>query len=110
MLFIPAPLTGWNTNHSITTADMNGESYLVIECKIKVGTGSSAHYSVGNDSDFGMIYVPFAADWKQGKRYVYTLRFGAGYDEHGNEHDIVPITFTATVDDWVDTPVDKNDF
>ena len=110
MLFIPAPLREWNTTHSITVANTNGESYLAIECKIKVGTGPSAYYSAGGKDSFGFIYVPFSAEWEQGKHYIYTLHFGAGYDEHGNEHDIVPITFTATVDDWVDTPVDKNDF
>ena len=34
----------------------------------------------------------------------------AGYDENGNEIDIVPITFDASVTNWVETPIDKNDF
>lgn len=110
MLFIPAPLTGWDTHHPITNADANGESYLEIECKIKVGPESSAHYSVGSESKYGVIYVPFGADWKQGKRYVYTLRFGAGYDKNGKEYDIVPITFNADVEDWSEAPLIKDDF
>lgn len=110
MLFIPAPLTGWDTHHPITNADAQRESYLEIACKIMVGSGLSAHYSVGNANTFGVIYVPFGADWKQGKRYVYTLRFGAGYDENGNEHDIVPITFSVSVDEWVEESKDKDDF
>lgn len=110
MLFIPASLTGWDTHHSITIADNNRESYLEIKCKIKVGSGSSAHYSVGNANTFDVIYVPFGVTWESGKRYVYTLCFGAGYDENGKEYDIVPITFNADVEDWVENPVDKGDF
>ena len=111
VLLIPATLRAWQPEqHLISQAYGEGESYLKINCKIWHEDGGSSVYAVGSDTDFANIYVPFEADWKQGKRYVYTLRFGAGYDENGNEHDIVPITFTATVDDWEDNHLDKNDF
>ena len=111
VLVIPATLKAWHPElHLISQAYDEGESYLKIKCKIWLGEGGDGVYKVGSSTDFADIYVPFEADWKQGKRYVYTLRFGAGYDENGNEHDIVPITFTATVDDWEDNHLDKDDF
>ena len=83
---------------------------MEITCKIWQLTDTSEDYFVGNASEYGVIYVPFGADWDQGKRYVYTLCFGAGYDENGKEYDIVPITFEAEVEDWLETPDDKGDF
>ena len=110
MLFIPAKLDPWNTGHSVNQAYSLGESYLEITCKIWQSTETSEDYFVGSASEYGVIYVPFGADWDQGKRYVYTLCFGAGYDENGKEYDIVPITFEAEVEDWLETSVDKGDF
>ena len=110
MLFIPAKLKPWNTDHPVNQAHRLEESYLEITCKIWQLTDTSEDYFVGNASEYGVIYVPFGADWDQGKRYVYTLCFGAGYDENGKEYDIVPITFEAEVEDWLETPFDKGDF
>lgn len=111
VLVIPATLNAWQPEqHRINQAYESGESYLKITCKIWQSTGTSGDYFVGSESEYGVIYVPFGADWKQGKRYVYTLRFGAGYDENGKEYDIVPITFEAEVEDWLETPVDKDNF
>ena len=110
MLFIPAKLKPWNTDHPVNQAHRLEESYLEITCKIWQSTETSEDYFVGSASEYGVIYVPFGADWDQGKRYVYTLCFGAGYDENGKEYDIVPITFEAEVEDWLETPVDKDNF
>ena len=111
VLVIPATLNAWQPEqHLISQAYGYGESYLKITCKIWQSTETNKDYFVGNASKYGVIYVPFGADWKQGKRYVYTLRFGAGYDENGKEYDIVPITFNADVEDWSEAPVIKDDF
>lgn len=112
-LFIPQQLTAWIPKVDPGILEGVQKSYLEIECQISKGSGENVHYFVPTDGDgsqFGIIYVPFSADWKEGKRYVYTLCFGAGYDENGNEIDIVPITFDASVTNWVETPIDKNDF
>ena len=42
-----------------------------------------------------------ATGWKPGKRYIYTLIFGGGYDDQG-EPILSPITFNAATADWVD--------
>lgn len=99
MLFIPQKLTKWSTTaaspKSTTEAKNNKESWLEISCRIKLD-GSCR---VGTESTFGKLYVPFGADWQPGKRYVYTLVFGGGYDTDGNAI-LQPINFEPEVKDW----------
>ena len=101
MFLIPQTLTKWDTSHNIETANAKKESYLSIECKISIGDS----YKLGSKSGYGTLYVPFEADWKPGKRYVYTLIFGGGYDKDGNPI-LQPINFDPSVEDWVN--VDDN--
>ncbi len=101
MFLIPQTLTKWDTSHNIETANAKKESYLSIECKISIGDS----YKLGSKSGYGTLYVPFEADWKPGKRYVYTLIFGGGYDKDGNPI-LQPINFEPSVEDWVN--VDDN--
>ena len=70
----------------------NSQSYLIIDCKIEQN-GLLRHN--------GTLYVPFGADWQPGKRYIYTLIFGGGYDENGNPI-LTPIQFDAETTEWVD--------
>ncbi len=70
----------------------NSQSYLIIDCKIEQN-GLLRHN--------GTLYVPFGADWQSGKRYIYTLIFGGGYDENGNPI-LTPIQFDAETTEWVD--------
>ncbi len=95
MFLIPQTLTKWDTSHNIETANAKKESYLSIECKISIGDS----YKLGSKSGYGTLYVPFEADWKPGKRYVYTLIFGGGYDKDGNPI-LQPINFEPSVEDW----------
>ena len=100
MFLIPQKLDAWDTSHDIATANTNKESYLSIECKISI----NGFYYRGSESGYETLYVPFEADWEPGKRYVYTLIFGGGYDENGKAI-LQPINFDATVEDW---PTDGN--
>ena len=101
MFLIPQKLTAWDTSHNKDEADTKEQSYLSIECKISIG---DVYYS-GSKSDYGTLYVPFGADWEPGKRYVYTLIFGGGYDADGNTI-LQPINFDASVEEeW---PTDEN--
>lgn len=95
MLLIPQKLTKWNTSHTTTEANTNGECYLEINCKI-IQNNTYLH---GSATDFAKLYVPFEANWKPGIRYVYTLIFGGGYTEEGQAI-LTPINFNATVEDW----------
>lgn len=101
MFLIPQKLTAWDTSHNKDEADTNKQSYLSIECKIKL----DGSYRIGDENNFGKLYVPFGADWQPGKRYIYTLVFGGGYDENGNSI-LTPINFTADTKEWGDEPTD----
>lgn len=105
MLFIPQKLTKWVTTAASpkTTGQANNDkqSYLEISCKIKL----DGSYRIGDKNNFGKLYVPFGADWQPGKRYIYTLVFGGGYDVNGNSI-LTPINFTADTEEWGDAPND----
>lgn len=99
LLFIPQVLTAWKTSTTSAKAkidaDTDKESYLEISCRIK----QKGEYVFGKDG-FKTLYVPFGATWEPGKRYIYTLIFGGGYDEHGQPI-LMPINFEAKTSDWV---------
>ncbi len=98
---IPQTLTAWGVETAETktkeNADKAGQSYLEITCKIQ----QSGVYLCGSADKYETIYVPFGASWEPGKRYIYTMIFGGGYDENGNEI-LKPIEFDAETTDWVD--------
>lgn len=56
-------------------------------------------YLVGAADKYKTLYVPFQTTWEPGKRYVYTLIFGGGYTDQG-EQILTPINFTASADEW----------
>lgn len=97
MLFVPQPLTGWDVEHKIADADTNGESYLIINCKIK----QKNDYLHGTADKYEALYVPFGTSWDPGKRYIYTLIFGGGYDDQGLPI-LQPINFEAETTKWLD--------
>lgn len=100
LLFIPQELKAWKTSTTSAKAkidaDTDKESYLEISCRIK----QKGEYVFGKDG-FKTLYVPFGAIWEPGKRYIYTLIFGGGYDDQGNPI-LMPINFNAVTSDWVD--------
>ncbi len=106
MLTIPQVLTKWTVSgdtKTIAQANNVKQSYLAINCNIK----QSDVYVVGSDTTYETIYVPFEAAWEPGKRYIYTLIFGGGYDENGDPI-LKPIQFDAETSDWTDAENDIN--
>ena len=99
MLFVPQKLTKWIVPSTTTAANDAKQSYLKINCKIKQGGA----FLFGSNTEYKDLYVPFEADWQPGKRYIYTLIFGGGYDADGNPI-LQPINFEAAVDDWKEEP------
>ena len=95
MFLIPQKLQEWNTSHNITIANTNKECYLAIECKISI----DGHDITAPAGKYETLYVPFPVDWQPGKRYVYTLVFGGGYDADGNTI-LQPINFEPDVQEW----------
>lgn len=104
MLFVPQPLTGWDISHNTTVADDKGESYLIINCKIK----QKNDYLHGTETQYEELYVPFGTSWDPGKRYVYTLIFGGGHDAQGQAI-LKPINFEADVKAWDENTTNNSD-
>lgn len=101
MLITPQPLTAWDVTTPKTKAQADAadpaESYLEITCKIK----QADVYVFGSESEYKTLWVPFGTTWEIGKRHIYTLIFGGGYDDNGKPI-LKPINFEATVEDWKD--------
>ena len=106
MLNRPQTLTAWTVSGDSKTkaqADKAKQCYLEIACKIR----QSGAYLLGSASEYKTIYVPFGDTWEQGKRYIYTLIFGGGYDDQG-EAVLNPIQFNAETTEWVDANSNVN--
>lgn len=104
MMLIPQKLTKWSTYSagtavSIPEAEKAKECYLEISMKLK----QNDSYLIGSAAEYKTVYVPFdnATGWEPGKRYIYTLIFGGGYDDQGKPI-LSPITFDAATVDWAD--------
>lgn len=108
ILVIPQVLTPWSTTPEKAVTKQQGDtdkqSYLEIAMKLT----QNEQYVIGSASEYQTIYVPFhnindngTKGWEPGKRYIYTLNFGGGYDDQGKPI-LTPITFDAEVTDWVD--------
>ena len=100
MLNIPQTLTAWTVSGDSKTkeqADTALQCYLEIACKIR----QSGAYLLGSASEYKTIYVPFGDTWVAGKRHIYTLIFGGGYNDQG-EAVLNPIQFDAETTGWVD--------
>ena len=107
MLNIPQELTAWKVSETATKSKLEADNakqcYLEIACKIR----QSGAYLLGSASEYKTIYVPFGDTWEQGKRHIYTLIFGGGYDDQG-EAVLNPIQFDAETTGWVDADKDVN--
>lgn len=108
LMMIPQTLTKWSTYSAGTAvskleADNAKECYLEIAMKLK----QNDSYLIGSAAAYTTVYVPFdnATGWEPGKRYIYTLIFGGGYDDQG-EPILSPITFNAATADWADAGAD----
>ena len=103
MLFVPQVLRPWvPSDKNIDAANNDKLTYLEISCRIK----QNNTYLFGKNG-FETLYVPFSATWEPGKRYVYTLIFGGGYDRDGKAI-LQPINFEPSVETWKDENNDIN--
>ena len=107
MLNRPQELTAWKVSETATKSKLEADNakqcYLEIACKIR----QSGAYLLGSASEYKTIYVPFGDTWEQGKRHIYTLIFGGGYDDQG-EAVLNPIQFDAETTGWGNAAKDVN--
>lgn len=102
LMLKPQALTPWTDKTTISSADGKHQCYLEIECKITSKTSTGVSYLVGSATAYGKTYIPLGGIWDEGKRYIYTLQFGVGKDENGNDY-TSPISFTVSVQNWNDS-------
>ena len=107
MLNRPQELTAWKVSETATKSKLEADNakqcYLEIACKIR----QSGAYLLGSASEYKTIYVPFGDTWVAGKRHIYTLIFGGGYNDQG-EAVLNPIQFDAETTGWVNAAKDVN--
>jgi len=104
LMLIPQKLKKWSTysaGTAVSKDDANKKTECYLEIKMKLKQNDS--YLIGSAAEYKTVYVPFdnGTGWEPGKRYIYTLIFGGGYDDAG-EPILSPITFNAATMDWVD--------
>ena len=105
LMLIPQKLKKWSTysaGTAVSKDDANNKKECYLEISMKLKQNDS--YLIGSATEYKTVYVPFGNGedgWQPGKRYIYTLIFGGGYDDQG-EPILSPITFNAVTADWVD--------
>lgn len=102
LMLVPQTLNVWTPESTVPDADTANEAYIEISCKITSKNSDGVTYLVGTSTAYDKCYVPLSGEWEAGKRYVYTLQFGGGKDEDGNDR-FAPITFSVNVSDWADS-------
>ena len=104
LMMLPQTTVKWTTVDgtpvTIAAADAAKNTYIKISCKILNGNT----YLVGSENTYGEVYIPFAASWAMGKKYIYTINIGTGtggFDVNGKPL-IQPISYSVDVDEWGD--------
>lgn len=108
LMLMPQEFVAWNTKSSVK-GQQGG--YLSINCKIYTQDAQKQKVFLhGSKDSYALLYVPFSSMnvrnsdeqlWKMGKKITYNLLFGGGYNENGKPI-LTPITFTTTVESWID--------
>lgn len=122
LLLLPQDIAKWESGKA--TASSDGWIKVVYRARVK---GSATWATAGDAGDYAEVYFPFSAKWVAGKKYIYTLLFAGAKDPDsgkGNDDDdnpdptdpkdedgnakaqAIPITFTASVNDWEESVVD----
>lgn len=107
-LYLPQTLKPWDTKISINevnvmagenskTPEEEKQSYLSILCKIK----QNGNLLWGEENKYVRLFVPFGDTWEPGKKYIYTLIFGGGYNDQGQPI-LKPLVIEADVENMQD--------
>lgn len=113
LLLLPQSFTPWSTTasakKSIAEADAANESYL----KLEVHITQNGEDILGTASVYAETYIPLPKpttdiEFKSGKKYTYTLKFGGGKKGDGDDQ-FAPIEFDVDVDPWGDASEENMD-
>ena len=112
MLLMPQTTTAWVPADNQASMEGTTGSYIGVTCKIFNVSDANKGYQEGTDvclwgegeTSGKELVIPAAFTWEQGKKYVYTLKFGegnGGYEPGTDDPVLIPITFTVKVDEFV---------
>lgn len=122
LMLMPQTTTAWDPETAPKPSVGNTNSYLLVDCVIyNVADGSATTLPGNNVCLWGEesegkytpkeLAIPVKFDWKEGKKYTYTLVFGngnGGYNPDPEDPDpedpepvLVPISFEVTVDEFL---------
>ena len=116
--------TLWDGNKATLSSGKLSEKDFVclkLTCKVWNGADDNKYYYVGNDAEYGVIYIPIKANLDSditpvgadktallaGKRYTYIIKMkdNVGFTDEGDPI-LTPILFNvSSVDDWDDVTV-----
>ncbi|MDO5395240.1 MAG: fimbrillin family protein [Bacteroidales bacterium] len=110
LMVMPQAITPWD--FTSTEAESCG-AYILINCQVVDETGAQLWPAKNVEGGFAQVAIPLTAPdgkWMQGKKYIYTLKFGngAGWTPGTDpEPVLVPVEFTVTVDEFqTQDPID----
>ena len=118
LFMIPQELTAWNPETTGALNQTNTGVYFLLNCQILSGTNKNVQvWPEETTSTSADIAVPAnAVEWEQGKKYIYTFKFGegAGYEpgtDPNPDPTLIGIDFTVTVDNFINgfAPDDDQD-
>ena len=90
LLMIPQVQTAWTVGSALA------DCYVKIGCSISIAGDEPL---ISN----GYVYVPLAPAWTPGQYYLYSLRFGMGYDENGQPVGVdQALSITLQLYDWTE--------
>lgn len=126
LMLMPQTTNAWNPEKnpdpdgSTAGSEATTDTYLLVDCVIYNVSGEGSDLPGDNvclwgDGSNGSyttkeLAIPVKFDWKEGKKYTYTLVFGNGNGGYNPDPDpgtdpdpvLVPISFEVTVDEFLD--------
>ena len=104
-MLIPQQLVAWDL--AIDKANANNNAFIGVYVQILDAADNQLYPATAGE--YAYANVPIDTKWEPGKKYTYTLNFldetvggGAGVDDNGDPVLGKPISFSLTVDEWVD--------
>lgn len=119
LMLMPQTFSAWAASGSVTATGQAG-AYILVSCKLYKKLDNVNVYYIGSGSAYGSTAIAVSSDsgdttypeWIGGRNITYHLSFGAdptggttpggGKDPETGDDLLVPISFTTTVEDWVD--------
>ncbi|MGM9842086.1 MAG: fimbrillin family protein, partial [Candidatus Limisoma sp.] len=108
LMLIPQVTNAWNPTTNLTPGTQTTGSYFLVKCRIWDTNVELWPNKSGVTTEY--IAIPFAADWKAGRKYVYTFVFGnaggfGGYDPTSGDKVLLPIKLTSDVHEFAEVEV-----